>query len=144
MQAAIQPPELEPYPPPTPVIADPLPVWQDPSEPQPCGFARGITATVIFDVSGTLHPRLQGRFPEELAAVAAFLDPSTGEMLTQQAFDVIAFAEGAHSWALTRAQRMHAVLEGSKRVRGRLVRASQCCSLCEPHRAVLDGEVGEC
>jgi hypothetical protein len=124
----LAPPELEEYPPPTPVVSDPLPVWQDPSEPHPCGFARGISSTIIFDVSGTLHSRLQGRFPEELAAVAAFLEPADGEMLTQQAFDVIAFAEGAHSWALNRTQRTRAVLEGSKRFCGRSVRSTTLCA----------------
>lgn len=45
-----------------------------------------------------------------------------------QAFDVIAFAAGAHSWSLAHTRRQRAIADGSKRYSGRAVRSTS--SLC--------------
>lgn len=99
-----------------------VPQWQHPCEPGPCGFLRSTSATILFDVSGTLSHRLNGRFADEIAAVAALLDPVHGEMLTQQAFDVIAFAAGAHSWSLAKARQQRTLDDSTRRCSGRAVR----------------------
>ena len=124
LQPAWEPPELPPQPEPTPYTAPALPQWVNPGEPPPCGFLRGTSATVFFDVSGTLSPRLRGRFREEASAVAAMLDAATGEMRSQLAFDVIAFAAGAHSWSLARERTRATILSGGRRMTGRAVRSA--------------------
>lgn len=100
----------------------PVPVFQPPREPRPVGFVRGRAPLLIIDVSGTLSPRLRGLFMREVEAAAALLAPPGGEFATQAAFDVIAFATGAHSWSMDFMRRARIVREGKTMLAGRQVR----------------------
>jgi hypothetical protein len=97
-----------------------LPTWQAPSEPTPVGFVRGCCPCIIFDVSGTMAHRLQGRFVDVRAAVTELLRPG-GEMASVLAFDVIAFASGPHSWSSNFEQRQRLVSDGRQLLTGRQV-----------------------
>ncbi len=84
-----------------------LPKWMPPCEPRPVGFLRGTAPILIIDVSGTMNPRINGKFKEMKACACEMLDPVVGEIATAAgAFDVIAFCSGAWSWSSTFAQRM--------------------------------------
>jgi hypothetical protein len=121
VQPVFKPPEgLEPALPPwRPQVR--MPVFQAPAEPRPVGFLRGAAPLLVLDVSGTLSPVLRGRFGDELAAAALLLGPA-GEMGTQRAFDVIAFATGAHSWSVDYQRRARMLQEGRVMLAGRQVR----------------------
>ncbi|KAG1678269.1 hypothetical protein FOA52_013890 [Chlamydomonas sp. UWO 241] len=84
-----------------------LPSWMPPCEPRPVGFLRGTAPVLILDVSGTMNPRINGRFREMKDVVCSLLDPESGEIATAAgAFDVINFCSGAWSWSSTYAERM--------------------------------------
>jgi hypothetical protein len=106
-----------------------IPTFQPPCEPRPVGFLRGKAPVIIIDVSGTLSPILRGRFADEVAAAVALLD-FDGEVSTQRAFDVIAFATGAHSWSQEFARRNKLVEDGRSMLAGRQVRTSASQHAC--------------
>ncbi|GAX82053.1 hypothetical protein CEUSTIGMA_g9481.t1 [Chlamydomonas eustigma] len=84
-----------------------IPKWVPPREPRPIGFLRGTAPILIIDVSGTMNPRINGKFKEMKACVCELLDPTGGELATAAgAFDVIAYCSGAWSWSSTYASRM--------------------------------------
>ncbi|GIM02641.1 hypothetical protein Vretimale_7428, partial [Volvox reticuliferus] len=100
----VAPPLLE-----SPVYVEPpqfVPQWASPCEPRPVGFLRGTAPLLICDVSGTMHPRQQGRFRDLKRCAVDLLDPE-GEIATAAAgFDVITFAGGAWSWSAGYGERM--------------------------------------
>lgn len=112
-----------------------VPVFQPPREPRPVGFVRGRAPLLIIDVSGTLSPRLRGQFVAEVAAAAQLLSPQDGEFATQSAFDVIAFATGAHSWSVDYMRCARIVREGRTMLAGRQVRLPTSESMLLPAAA---------
>ncbi|KXZ50585.1 hypothetical protein GPECTOR_16g760 [Gonium pectorale] len=100
---------VPPAPLPAPAYVEPareVPDWRPPCEPRPVGFLRGSAPVVICDVSGTMHPRQQGRFRDMKRCAVELLDPE-GEIATAAAgFDVITFSGGAWSWSAGYGERM--------------------------------------
>lgn len=53
-----------------------VPSWRAPREPRPVGFLRGSAPVIMCDVSGTMHPRQQGRFKDMKRCATELLDPN--------------------------------------------------------------------
>eukprot|EP00798_Chlamydomonas_sp_ICE-L_P032321 gene32321-16892_t len=51
------------------------PQWAPPKEPRPVGFIRGTAPVIVMDVSGTMNPRINGRFLDLKECVCELLEP---------------------------------------------------------------------
>ena len=94
--------------------------YADPRQPVQ-GILSGTAPVLILDASGTMNPRMGGRFPTVKSVAAQLLSPDEGQIRnTAGMFDVIAYSGQAWAWSAT-CKRKYAMLKENKggNVRGR-------------------------